>query len=138
MLQPARTKYRKPRRGLIKKSGLATKGSTLSFGEFGLKSIELGWVSSRQIEAARKSITRYVARGGKMWIRVFPDIAYTKKPLEVPMGGGKGDVLMYVAPLKRGRILFEVAGIPESEAREAFRLASYKLPVKTKFVSAND
>ncbi len=138
MLQPARTKYRKPRRGLIKKAGLATKGSTMSFGDFGLKSLELGWVSSRQIEAARKSITRYVARGGKMWIRVFPDIAYTKKPLEVPMGGGKGDVLMYVAPLKRGRILFEVAGITEAEAREAFRLASYKLPVKTKFVSVND
>lgn len=138
MLQPARTKFRKPRRGLIKKSGLATKGSTLAFGEFGLKSLDLGWVSSRQIEAARKSITKFVARGGKMWIRVFPDTAYTKKPLEVPMGGGKGDVLMYVAPLKRGRMLFEVSGIPESEAREAFRLAAFKLPVKTKFVSVND
>ena len=138
MLQPARTKFRKPRRGLIKKSGLATQGSTLAFGEFGLKSLDLGWVSSRQIEAARKSITKFVARGGKMWIRVFPDTAYTKKPLEVPMGGGKGDVLMYVAPLKRGRMLFEVSGIPESEAREAFRLAAFKLPVKTKFVSVND
>ncbi len=138
MLQPARTKYRKPHRGLIKKSGLATKGSTIAFGEYALKAIDLGWVSSRQIEAARKVITRYVARAGKMWIRVFPDIGYTKKPLEVPMGGGKGGVEMYVAPLKRGRILFEVAGIPESEARAAFRLAAYKLPVKTKFISVND
>lgn len=138
MLQPARTKFRKPRRGLIKKSGLATKGSTLAFGEYGLKSVDIGWVSSRQIEAARKSITRFVARGGKMWIRVFPDTAFTKKPLEVPMGGGKGDVLMYVAPLKRGRMLFEVSGITEAQAREAFRLASFKLPVKTKFVSVND
>ncbi|MDD5212884.1 MAG: 50S ribosomal protein L16 [Candidatus Gracilibacteria bacterium] len=130
MLQPKKTKYRKAMRGRLK--GLAIKGSSISFGEFGLKTIDRGYITSRQIESARKAIVRHIKRGGKLWIRIFPDKPYTKKPLEVPMGGGKGSVEMYRAAVKPGRVLFELTGVTPETAREAFRLASYKLPVKTK------
>jgi len=132
MLQPKRTKYRKAQRGIIK--GIATRGSEVAFGEFALKTVEAGYLTSRQIEAARRVMVRYLKKGGRMWIRIFPDKPYTKKPLEVPMGGGKGGLEMYRAPLRAGRILFELSGIPSEMAREAFKLASYKLPVKTKSI----
>lgn len=130
MLQPSRTKYRKGQRGVIK--GPAIRGSEIDFGDFALKTTEAGYLTSRQIEAARRVIVRYLKKGGKMWIRVFPDKPYTKKPLEVPMGGGKGGLEMYRAPVRPGRIIFELSGIPADQAKEAFDLASYKLPVKTK------
>jgi large subunit ribosomal protein L16 len=130
MLQPSRTKYRKGQRGVIK--GLATRGSEIAFGDFALKTVEAGYLTSRQIESARRVIVRYLKKGGKMWIRIFPDKPYTKKPLEVPMGGGKGGLEMYRAPVRPGRILFELSGIPADQAKEAFLLAAYKLPVKTK------
>jgi len=132
MLQPKRTKYRKSQRGIIK--GLATRGSEIAFGDFALKTVEAGYLTSRQIEAARRVMVRYLKKGGRMWIRIFPDKSYTKKPLEVPMGGGKGGLEMYRAPLRGGRILFELSGIPEDMAREAFKLASHKLPLKTKIL----
>ncbi|RAL57959.1 50S ribosomal protein L16 [Candidatus Gracilibacteria bacterium GN02-872] len=132
MLQPKRTKYRKTHRGRLK--GKAVRGSTLAFGDFAIKATTRGFITSRQIEAARRAMVRFVKRGGKIWIRIFPDKPYTAKPLEVPMGGGKGSVEMYRAPVKPGRVLFEMTGVTPEIAREAFRLASYKLPVKTKII----
>lgn len=133
MLMPKRVKYRKQQRGRMK--GKATRGSTLAFGEFGLKALTPGWVTSRQIEAARIAMTRYLKRGGKIWIRIFPDKPVTQKPAETRMGKGKGSPEYWVAVVKPGRIMFEVAGVSEEVAREAFRLASHKLPVQTKFIS---
>lgn len=132
MLQPKKTKYRKTHRGRLK--GSAIRGSDISFGEFALKATTRGYITSRQIESARRAMVRYVKRGGKIWIRIFPDKAYTAKPLEVPMGWGKWSVEMYRAPVKPGRVLFEMTGVSPEVAREAFTLASYKLPVKTKII----
>lgn len=133
MLQPKRTKYRKQFRG--RRKGHASRGNKISFGEFGLKSEGNGWVASKEIEAARRAIAHYTKRGGRVWIRVFPHKPVTKKPLEVRMGGGKGDVDRYVAVVKKGKMLFEIAGVPEEIAKEALRLASHKLSVATRFVS---
>lgn len=133
MLQPKRTKYRKQMKG--RNRGLAIKGSKVSFGEFGLKAIDRGRITARQIEAARRAMTRYIKRGGKIWIRVFPDKPITKKPLEVRQGKGKGNVEYWVSLVQPGSMLYEMEGVPEEIAREAFRLASAKLPVKTAFVS---
>lgn len=133
MLVPRRVKYRKQMRGTMK--GVAYSGKTLAFGEFGLSSEDTGWISSRQIESARRAITHYTARGGRIWIRIFPDKPITKKPPEVRMGSGKGDVHEYVAPVRPGRMLFEMGGVTKEVALEALRLASHKLPVKTKIVS---
>ena len=130
MLQPKKTKYRKAQRGTLK--GIAVRGSEIAFGDYAIKTVESGFITSRQIEAARRSIIRSLKKGGKLWIRIFPDRPYTKKPLEVPMGGGKGSPEMYRAPVKPGRILFEMSGIAPEVAREALESASYKLPVKTK------
>lgn len=132
MLAPKRAKHRKQFRG--KRGGKATRGSEVSFGEYGLKAMTVGWVGSRQIEAARKALTHSTRRGGRIWIRIFPDKPITKKPPETRMGSGKGDVSEYVAVVKPGRVLFEMAGIPLEGAREAMRLAAAKLPVMTKFV----
>lgn len=136
MLQPARLKYRKQQKGRVR--GVATKGASLAFGDVGLQSLECGRLTSRQIEAARIAITRHVRRGAKVWIRVFPFKPVTKKPAETRMGKGKGDVAGYVAPVKRGTMLFEISGLPEDVAKEAFRLASHKLPVKTRVVSREE
>lgn len=132
MLMPKRVKYRKQMRGRMK--GRASRGAQLSFGEYGLQALEPCWMTSRQIEAARRAIVRYVRRGGKLWIRVFPDKPVTAKPAETRMGSGKGSVDHWVAVVKPGRILFEITGVPEEAAREAMRLASHKLPIKTQFV----
>jgi large subunit ribosomal protein L16 len=132
MLQPNRLKYRKMHRG--RRAGEAQRGSTVAFGEFGLQAMECGWLTSRQIEAARRAITHYIKRGGKIWIRIFPDKPVTAKPAETRMGSGKGAVDHYVAVVKPGRILFEVGGLREDVAREAIRLAGYKLPIATRFV----
>lgn len=132
MLLPKRVKHRKVQKG--RRRGLAYRGSKLSFGEFGLKSLEAAWVTNRQIEAARIAITRHVKRGGKLWITVFPDKPYTKKAAETRMGKGKGAPEGWVAVVKPGRMLFEIEGVSEELAREAMRLASHKLPVKTTFV----
>lgn len=132
MLQPKRTKFRKQHKG--RNTGAATRGSSVSFGEFGLKSTSRGRLTARQIEAARRAITRHVKRGGKLWIRVFPDKPITKKPLEVRMGKGKGSVEYWVAQIKPGTMLYEIQGVSEELAREAFELASAKLPVKTTFI----
>jgi len=132
MLQPKKTKYRKVFRGRLK--GKAIKGSDIVFGDYGIKAATRGYITSRQIESARRAIMRYIKRWGKLWIRIFPDKAYTAKPLEVPMGWGKWSVEMYRAPVKPGRVLFEMTGVTPEIAREAFRLASYKLPVKTKIL----
>ena len=132
MMQPKRTKFRKQMKG--RNRGLALNGNKVSFGEFGLKSAEWGRLTARQIEAARRVITRYVKRGGKMWIRVFPDVPVTKKPLEVRMGSGKGNVEFWAAKVQPGRMIYELEGVTETEAREAFTLAAAKLPVKTTFV----
>ena len=131
MLQPKKTKYRKQMKG--KNRGLALRGSKVSFGEYGLKATGRGRLSARQIEAARRAMTRHVKRGGKIWIRVFPDVPITKKPLEVRQGKGKGPVEYWVAQVKPGTILYEMAGVDEELAREAMRLASAKLPVRTTF-----
>jgi len=136
MLQPKRTKYRKQQKGRVK--GLAQRGAQISFGTFGLKALEPTWLTSRQIEAARIAMTRYMQRQGKVWMRVFPDKPITKKPLEVRMGKGKGALSHYVAPIKPGRILFEIDGVPAEMAAEALRLAAQKLPIKTKFVVRKD
>jgi len=133
MMQPKRTKYRKQQKG--RNRGVATTGNKVSFGEFGLKSIGRGRITARQIEAARRAITRHVKRGGKLWIRIFPDKPITKKPLEVRQGKGKGNVEYWVAQVQPGRMLYEMQGVDEDMAREAFRLASAKLPVKTAFVN---
>jgi len=132
MLMPKKVKFRKMQKGRMK--GKAYRGSTVSFGEYGLKATEPGWVSSRQIEAARVAITRYVKRGCKIWIRIFPDKPLTKKPAETRMGKGKGSPESWVAVVRPGRILYEMAGVSEDVAREALRLASHKLCVATKFV----
>ena len=131
MLVPKRTKYRKQQKG--RNRGLAVKGSKVSFGEFGLQAADRGRLTSRQIEAARRTITRHVKRGGKLWIRVFPDKPITKKPLEVRQGKGKGNVEYWVAQIQPGRMLYEIEGISEELAREAFQLAAAKLPFKTNF-----
>lgn len=132
MLQPKRTKFRKLQKG--RNRGLAIRGSKMSFGEFGLKAVDRGHITARQIEAARRAMTRHVKRGGKIWIRIFPDKPITKKPLEVRQGKGKGNVEYWVALIQPGRMLFEMEGVPIDNAREAFRLASAKLPLKTTFV----
>lgn len=131
-LQPKRVKFRKQQRGWMK--GVATRGSDLSFGEFGLKALECGWLTAIQIEASRVALTRHVKRGGKIWLRIFPDKAYSKKPAETRMGKGKGAPEYYVAVIKPGRILFEMGGIPEQMARSAMRLCAHKIPFRTKFV----
>jgi large subunit ribosomal protein L16 len=133
MLQPKRTKFRKQFKG--RNRGLATTGSKVSFGEFGLKAVERGRITARQIEAARRAMTRHIKRGGKIWIRVFPDVPVSKKPLEVRMGKGKGNVEFWVCKVQPGRVLYEMEGVHEGVAREAFRLAAAKLPFKTTFVS---
>jgi len=133
MLQPKRTKYRKMMKGRLR--GVATRGHKVSFGEYGLKSVELGHITAREIEAARRALTRFIKRGGRVWIRIFPDKPVSKKPLEVRMGSGKGNVEYYVAPVKPGTVLYEMEGVDEAHAREAFKLASAKLSVKTIFVS---
>jgi len=136
MLTPKRTKYRKMHRGRMR--GQAGRGNSLSFGDFGLQALEPCWMTSRQLEAARRAIVRYVRRGGKLWIRVFPDKPVTTKPAETRMGGGKGAVDHFVAVIKPGRMLFEISGVQEDSAREAMRLAAHKLPIKTRFVSRQD
>ena len=133
MLYPKRVKHRKWQRGRSK--GIETRGSVLTFGTFGLKSLGMKWISSRQIEAARRVILRYLKKGGKLWIRIFPDKPVTTKGVESSMGGGKGTVSHYVFPIKPGRIIFELEGIKEEMAREAFKIAADKLPIKTKFIS---
>lgn len=133
MLQPKRVKYRKQQRGRMK--GQARRGSTLAFGDYGLKALEPAWITNRQLEAGRVALTRAVKRGGKIWIRVFPDKPFTKKPAETRMGKGKGNPEYWVAVVKPGRIIYEMEGTSEEVAREAFRLAGQKLPIKTKFVS---
>ncbi len=133
MLVPKRAKFRKQMRGSMK--GNAHAGTTISFGEYGLTSLATGWITSRQIEAARRAITHFTQRGGRVWIRIFPDKPITKKPAETRMGSGKGDVYEYVAPVKAGRILFEMGGIPKDIAFNALRLAAYKLPVKTRIIA---
>lgn len=136
MLQPKRTKYRRPQKGRAK--GNAQRGNQLAFGSFGIKSLDTHWLTSRQIEAARVAMTRYMQREGQSWIRIFPDKPITKKPADVRMGKGKGDVAGYVAPVHPGRILIEVDGVSFDIAKEALRLAAQKLPVTTKFVVRRD
>ncbi|HUT42091.1 MAG: 50S ribosomal protein L16 [Gammaproteobacteria bacterium] len=133
MLQPKRTKFRKQQKG--RNRGLAQRGSKVSFGEYGLKATDRGRMTSRQIEAARRTITRFVKRGGKLWIRVFPDVPITKKPIEVRQGKGKGNVEYWIAQIQPGRMLYEIEGVSEDVAREAFKLAAAKLPFKTTFVA---
>lgn len=133
MLAPKRAKYRKSFRG--KRRGVSERGSSLDFGEFGLKALSNGWVSGRQIESARKALTHFTKRGGRVWIRIFPDKSITKKPAETRMGGGKGDVSDYVAVVRAGRIIFEMGAIPREMAKEAFVRAAAKLPVKTRFIT---
>lgn len=136
MLQPKRLKHRKQFRGRMR--GKASRGTEVSFGDYALQAIEPSWVTSRQIEAARRAVVRHVKRGGKLWIRIFPDKPVTRKPAETRMGSGKGAVNHYVAVVKPGRIIFEIAGVPEETAREAFRLAGHKLPMKTQFLSKEE
>ncbi len=136
MLMPKKVKYRKQQRGRI--HGIARRGNTVSFGDFALQALEPGWITARQIEAARIAMTRHVKRGGKIWIRVFPDKPVTKKPLETRMGKGKGNPEEWVAVVKPARILYEMEGVPESVAREAMRLAAHKLPIKTRFVARSE
>jgi large subunit ribosomal protein L16 len=132
MLMPKRTKFRKMHRG--RRRGMAQRGSTLSFGTYGLQALEVCWMTNRQIEAARRAMTRHVRRGGQIWIRVFPDKSYTKKPAETRMGSGKGSPEGWVAVIKPGRILFEMSGVTPEVAKEAMRLAAHKLPIPTRFV----
>ena len=132
---PKRTKHRKMQKG--RNRGKATRGNTIAYGEYGLQALEAGWITSNQIEAARVAMTRFIKRGGKVWIKIFPDKPITKKPAETRMGSGKGSTEYWVAVIKPGRIMFEMAGIPEDIAKEAFRLAAHKLPVKTKFVTVD-
>lgn len=136
MLMPKRVKYRKKQRG--RKRGMAGRGNAVTFGEYGLKALEAYWITSRQIEAARIAMTRHIKRGGKVWIRIFPDKPVTKKPAETRMGKGKGSPEYWVAVVKPGRVMFELAGVPEDIAKEALRLAAHKLPIKTKFVSRKE
>lgn len=132
MLSPKRTKFRKQHRGRM--TGMAYRGNKLDFGDFGLQAIEASWITARQIEASRRTMTRSIRRGGKIWIRVFPDKPVTMRPAETRMGSGKGNPEFWVAVVKPGRIMFEIAGVPEETAREAMRLAAFKLPIQTKFV----
>lgn len=137
MLVPKRVKFRRPHRhGGLK--GKATRGTAVSYGEFGLQATEAGWVTNRQIEAARIAMTRYIKRGGKVWIKIFPDKPITAKPAETRMGSGKGSPEYWVAVVKPGRVMFEIAGVTEEVAREALRLAAHKLPIKTKFVKREE
>jgi len=136
MLSPKRTKYRKVQKGRVR--GIAWRGSDVSFGDFGLQSLEHGWITARQIEATRMAIQRHVKRAGKLWIRIFPDKPITKKPLEVRMGSGKGSVEGWVAVVKPGRVMFEIQGVTEEMARQAFQLASSKLPINTKVLVRGD
>ncbi len=133
MLSPRRTKFRKQQRGRMR--GMAYRGNTLNFGDYALQATEPSWITSRQIEAARRAMTRYVRRGGKIWIRIFPDKPVTMRPAETRMGSGKGSPEYWVAVVKPGRIMFEMAGVPEDIAKEAMRLAAQKLPIKTKFIT---
>ena len=133
MLSPRRTKFRKQQRGRMR--GMASRGSDLNFGDFGLQALEPSWITSRQIEAGRRAMTRYIRRGGKIWIRVFPENPVTMRPAETRMGSGKGAPEFWVAVVKPGRIMFEIAGVTEEIAREAMRLAAFKLPIKTKFIT---
>lgn len=132
MLSPKRTKYRRPHRGRMK--GKATRGNTIAFGDFALQALEPCWLTARQIEAGRRAMTRYARRGGKLWIRIFPDKAITKRPADTRMGSGKGDPDYWVAVIKPGKILYEMKGVSEPVARAAMRIASYKMPVKTQFL----
>ncbi len=132
MLSPRRTKFRKQQRGRM--TGLATRGNEIAFGQFGLQAIEPSWITSRQIEACRRAMNRYLKRGGKIWIRIFPDKPVTMRPAETRMGSGKGSPEYWVAVVKPGRILFEIGGVPEDVARESMRLAMHKLPIKVKFI----
>ena len=132
MLQPKKTKYRKMQRGRMR--GMASTGNTVAFGDFGLQALAPVWMTARQIEAGRRAITRYIRRGGKVWIRVYPDKPITKKPLEVRQGSGKGPVEAWVAVVRPGRVIYEMAGVKEEQAREALRLASHKLPIPTRVV----
>ncbi|HEY8423009.1 MAG TPA: 50S ribosomal protein L16 [Thermoclostridium sp.] len=136
MLMPKRVKYRRVQRGRMK--GKATRGNVVAYGEYGLQATEPGWITSNQIEAARVAITRFVRRGGKVWIKIFPDKPITKKPAETRMGSGKGSPEYWVAVVKPGRIMFEIAGIPEDQAKEALRLAAHKLPIKCKIVAREE
>jgi large subunit ribosomal protein L16 len=135
MLLPKRVKYRKMHRG--RRKGIATRGATVAFGDFGLQAMEPCWMSNRQIEAARRAMTRHVKRGGQIWIRVFPDKSITKKPAETRMGSGKGNPEGWVAVIKPGRVLFEMGGVTQEIAKEAMKLAASKLPIKTRFVSVD-
>ena len=132
MLAPKRVKYRKRQKGRLR--GLASRGNTIAFGDYGLQTIEKGWISNRQIEAARVAMTRHIKRGGKVWIRIFPDRPVTRKPAETRMGKGKGNPEGWVAPVRAGRVMFELEGVPVDVAKRAMELASAKLPVKTKFL----
>jgi large subunit ribosomal protein L16 len=132
VLFPAKTKYRKHQRGRVR--GKASGGATINFGEFGLQSLDCGYLTTNQIEAARKALTHYLKRGGKVWVRVFADKVKTARAAETRMGGGKGAPVGFIAPVKRGHIIFEIAGIPVNDAKQALRLASFKLPFKTRFV----
>ena len=136
MLMPKRVKYRRVHRGRMK--GMANRGNTITYGEFGLQALEPTWITSNQIEAARRAMTRYVKRGGNIWIKVFPDKPVTEKPAETRMGSGKGSPEYWVAVVKPGRIMFEMGGVTEEQAREAMRLAANKLPIKTKFVTREE
>ena len=133
MLLPKRVKYRRVHRGRL--TGKATRGNTVTYGDYGLQALEPAWISSRQIEAARIAMTRYIKRGGQVWLKIFPDKPITQKPAETRMGSGKGSPEYWVAVVKPGRVMFEIGGVSEELAREAFRLASHKLPIKTKFVA---
>jgi large subunit ribosomal protein L16 len=136
MLMPKRVKYRRVHRGRMK--GKAMRGNTVTYGEFGLQALEPAWITSNQIESARRAMTRYVKRGGNIWIKVFPDKPVTEKPAETRMGSGKGSPEYWVAVVKPGRIMFEMGGVTEEDAREAMRLAAHKLPIKTKFVTREE
>ncbi len=136
MLMPKRVKFRKQQRGRM--TGAAYRGSVITYGEYGLQAMEPGWITDRQIEAARVALTRYIKRGGKVWIKIFPDKPVTKKPAETRMGSGKGAPEFWVSVVKPGRVMFELAGVSEELAREAMRLAAHKLPIKTKFVKRTE
>ncbi|KAB2902805.1 MAG: 50S ribosomal protein L16 [Anaerolineae bacterium] len=136
MLMPKRVKYRKQMRGRMR--GMAHRGNTVNFGDYGLQALEPAWIDSRQIEACRRAVVRYVRRTGKVWIRIFPDKPVTAKPAETRMGKGKGSVEKWVAVVRPGRVMFEIKGVPEDQAREAMRLAAFKLPIKTRFVKRTD
>ncbi len=136
MLMPKRVKHRRVHRGRMK--GKAMRGNTITYGEFGLQALEASWITSNQIESARRAMTRYIKRGGNIWIKIFPDKPVTQKPAETRMGSGKGSPEYWVAVVKPGRILFEMSGVSEEDAREAMRLAAHKLPIKTKFVTREE